>query len=162
MRVRGSLSALFIAQACRGKITKRRSRWPIFTLHTPNTPLLARIPSRHRLPVSSSRSLSLSVPGRWDLILPLIPRRCLIRIVSGSKVARACFGHAPASSSRAVKGMRQCTFLIYNRTFGLWLKASSGSSALRFASLTTQKGRKKKIAVRKQGALCRPERRRLW
>lgn len=144
VRVRGSLSALFIAQACRGKITKRRSRWPIFTLHTPNTPpLLARIPSRHRLPVSSSRSLSLSVPGRWDLISPLIPRRCLIRIVSGSKVALACFGHAPASSSRAVKGMRRRTFLIYNRTFGLWLKASSGSSALRFDSLTTQKGRKK-------------------
>lgn len=60
VRVRGSLSALFIAQACRGKITKRRSRWPIFTLHTPNTPpLLARIPSRHRLPVCSSHSLSL-------------------------------------------------------------------------------------------------------
>lgn len=34
VRVRGSLSALFIAQACRGKITKRRSRWPIFTLHS--------------------------------------------------------------------------------------------------------------------------------
>lgn len=60
VRVRGSLSALFIAQACRGKITKRRSRWPIFTLHTPNTPpLLARIPSRQRLPFCSSRSLSL-------------------------------------------------------------------------------------------------------